>query len=335
MADLAIGVDFGGTKVLAAVVDVTSGKVLGTGKKRTSATDGPQELMKRIYATCEAAMSDAKAKIGDIKGIGVGIAGQVDAEQGLLVGTANLSRAVVNLPMAKQLEDRFHVPAAIRNDVQIAAVGEARFGAGRKIDDFLCVFVGTGIGGAIVTNGKLVPGAAGNAGELGHTTVQADGRICGCGARGHLEAYASRTAITAALLGELRRGRPSILRELMPDVDPAAPGQAAIRSGILKKAVEAKDPVTIEAIENAGEYLGRGLASVVNFLNPQRIILGGGVIEAVDLLFETAERVTRREALQHAGEAVEIVRAKLGDNSGVVGAAVIAAESAAAKSTKK
>ncbi len=335
MADLAVGVDFGGTKVLAAVVNVKTGKVVGTGKKRTSPTDGPNELMKRIYGTIDAALADANVKIEDISGIGVGIAGQVDATQGLLVGTANLSRAVVNLPMAKRLEERFKVPASIRNDVQIAAIGEASFGAGRKISDFLCVFVGTGIGGAIVTNGVLVAGAAGNAGELGHTTVQADGRICGCGARGHLEAYASRTAITNALLGELRRGRKSILRELLPDLDPAAPGQGAIRSGILQKAVDAKDPVVIEAIVSAGEYLGRGLASVVNFLNPQRIILGGGVIEAVDLLFETAERVTRRESLQHAGESVEIVRAKLGDNSGVVGAAVIAAEQAALRTSHR
>ena len=335
MGDLAVGVDFGGTKVLAAVVDVKTGKVVGTGKKRTSATDGPNELMKRIYGTIDGALADANVKLEDISGIGVGIAGQVDANQGLLVGTANLSRAVVNLPMAKRLEERFNVPSSIRNDVQIAAVGEASFGAGKNIGDFLCVFVGTGIGGAIVTNGVLVAGAAGNAGELGHTTVQADGRICGCGARGHLEAYASRTAITNALLGELRRGRKSILRDLLPDLDPAAPGQGAIRSGILQKAVDAKDPVVIEAIVSAGEYLGRGLASVVNFLNPQRIILGGGVIEAVDLLFETAERVTRRESLQHAGEIVEIVRAKLGDNSGVVGAAVIAAEQAAARSSKR
>ena len=139
MTDLAVGVDFGGTKVLAAVVNVKTGKVVGTGKKRTSSTDGPNELMKRIYGTIDGALADANVKIGDISGIGVGIAGQVDATQGLLIGTANLSRAVVNLPMAKRLEDRFSVPASIRNDVQIAAIGEASFGAGHQISDFLCV----------------------------------------------------------------------------------------------------------------------------------------------------------------------------------------------------
>jgi glucokinase len=325
MAKLAIGVDFGGTKVLAGVIDVESGNVLGNGKMRTSAGDGPDELMGRIYAVCDDAMHDAGVEIGDVSGIGVGIAGQVDAGRGLLVGTANLSRAVVDLPMADRIQDKYAVPAQIRNDVQIAAVGEMTFGAGKGVDQFVCIFVGTGIGGAIIQHGELVRGATNNAGELGHTTVEVDGRVCGCGGRGHLEAYASRTAITAALLGEMRRGHKTILTGLMPDVDPAAPGGAAIRSGILKKAVKAGDEVAVQIVTDAGTYLGYAMASVVNFLNPQRIILGGGVIESVDLLFETAERVTRREAFPNAGQAVEIERAALGDNSGIVGAAVIAA----------
>jgi glucokinase len=325
MSRYAVGVDFGGTKVLASVVDVESGKVVGEGKKRTDAADGPDELMERIFDTVDAALVDAKMSAKDIVGIGVGIAGQVDVERGLLVGTANLSRSVVDLPMGKRIKDKFGVPAAIRNDVQIAAVGELTFGAGKGIDDFVCIFVGTGIGGAIIQHGTLVKGHSGNAGEVGHTTVAYDGRICGCGGRGHLEAYASRTAITNALLGELRRGHKSVLSDLLPDIDPARPGGAAIKSGIIAKAIKAKDPVALRVVTEAATYLGVGLASIVNFQNPQRIILGGGVIEAVDLLFHTAEAVTRREAFPNAGAEVEIVRAKLGDYSGVVGAAVIAA----------
>jgi glucokinase len=223
------------------------------------------------------------------------------------------------------------VDAQIRNDVHIAAIGEARFGAGQGVDNFVCIFVGTGIGGAIVTQGDLVTGWSGNAGEIGHTTVQADGRVCGCGGRGHLEAYASRTGMTNAIFGEWRRGRKTIVSDLLPDVDPAAPGNAAIKSGVLSKAIKAKDEVVTQIVLDAGRYLGLGLASVVNFVNPQRIILGGGVIEALDVLYETAEAWTRREALAHAGAAVEFARAGLGDNSGVVGAAVIAAEAVAAK----
>jgi glucokinase len=324
MAKYAVGVDFGGTKVIAGVVDIEKGTIAGEEKVRTSLFDSGDALMDRIYEVVDGAMKDAGVTKGDIVGIGVGIAGQVDAARGLLRGTANLSRSVVNLPMAELLKKRYGVRAELRNDVQIAAIGEARFGAGQGIDDFMCIFVGTGIGGAIVRNGELIPGHSGNAGEIGHTTIDANGRICGCGGRGHLEAYASRTAITKAILGELRRGRTSVVTDLVKDLNPTQE-HAAIRSGILKKAVKEKDAVVTEIITEAGKYLGLGLASMVNFVNPRRIILGGGVIESVDLLYKEAEKWTRREALPKAGEEVEIVRSELGDYSGVVGAAMIAA----------
>jgi len=328
-ARYALGVDFGGTKVLAAVVEVTTGKVVGAAKKKTDASDGPDELMARLFDSGEAAIKDAGlGKKDGIVGVGVGIAGQVDAERGLLLGTANLSRAVVDLPMAALLTEHFGVPAALRNDVQIAALGEWRFGAGRDVPDFLCIFVGTGIGGAIVRDGELVRGATGSAGEIGHIIIDANGRLCGCGGRGHLEAYASRTAITRSLLGDLRRGRTSVLSELLSEQTADAPGGTAIRSGVLAKAVAAKDELVTETIADAARYLGLGLAAVINLINPTRIVLGGGVVEAVDLLFDVAAAAARREALPIPGAGVEIVKAGLGDNAGVVGAALLAAAAA-------
>jgi glucokinase len=327
MPTYAVGIDFGGTKLLTAVVDLESGDVVSEAKKKTRATDGPAELISRISETIDLAIKDAKlTKKASIAGIGIGIAGQVDAERGMLLGAPNLSQATVNLPMASLLSERYKVPVRLRNDVQIAARGEAAFGAGRKSDDFLCVFVGTGVGGALVRDGKLVTGATGTAGEIGHLVIDANGRLCGCGGRGHLEAYASRTAITKMILGDLRRGRPSILNELIGQKSDEEPGGTAIRSGILAKAVEQGDELATEAIMQAGTYLGFGLASAINLLNPARIILGGGVIEAVDLLFSVASNHARREALPTPGNAVEIVRAKLGDHAGVVGAAIIGAE---------
>lgn len=333
MARYALGVDFGGTKVLAAVVDLDSGKVRGSAKKKTSADDGPDELMDRIYATGEGAIKDAKLKKGEIAGIGVGVAGQVDAERGLLLGTPNLSQAVVDLPMAQRLTRHFGAPAALRNDVQIAAMGEERFGGGKGAPDFLCVFVGTGVGGAIVRKGILETGAAGTAGEIGHVVIDAGGRLCGCGGHGHLEAYASRSAITKSLLGDLRRGRKTILTTLMPELGQREsadePGGMAIRSGVLAKAVDGGDELVVETMREAGRYLGLGLASAINLLNPTRIILGGGVIEAVDLLFDTAVNHARREALPTPARTVEIVKAGLGDNAGVVGAAILGGNAAA------
>lgn len=328
-SQFSLGIDFGGTKVLAAVVDLADGTVLGTAKKRTNAGDGPDELMERLYEVADAAIKDAKlGKKGAIAGVGVGIAGQVDPREGILLGAPNLSQATVNLPMAKLLRERFGVPAALRNDVQIAAMGEARFGAGRGVDDFLCVFVGTGVGGAIVRDGKVVRGAGGSAGEIGHLVIHANGRLCGCGGRGHLEAYASRTAITKSIIGDLKRGRPSSLAKHLPDLANDAPGGTALRSGLLADAVQARDELAVEAIEDAGRYLGYGLASAINLLNPSKVVLGGGVIEAVDLLFKIAESRARREALPAAAKRVEIARAGLGDNSGVVGAALLGGEAA-------
>jgi len=325
----AIGVDFGGTKVLAGLVNLETGDVVSSAKKRTQSTDGPDELMARLTDTIESAIdSFGLNKKSRPIGIGVGIAGQVDRAEGILLGAPNLSQATVNLPMAKLLKDKFSMPAALRNDVQIAAMGEAAFGSGKDCPDFLCVFVGTGIGGAIVRDGVLVEGATGTAGEIGHLVIDANGRICGCGGRGHLEAYASRTAITKALIAELQRGRDSLLQELAPDLKEDEPGGGAIRSGVLAKAIARQDQLVTETIIEAGQYLGLGLASAVNLLNPTRIILGGGVIEAVDLLLEVAARRTRREALATPAKRIEIVKAKLGDYSGVVGAAILGAQAA-------
>jgi glucokinase len=324
----ALGIDFGGTKVLGAVVDLETGKVVGTAKKKTNPADGPDELMARLYDTVDGALKDAKLGKKEIVGVGVGIAGQVDGARGILLGAPNLSQATVNLPMADLLTDRYGVPAALRNDVQIAAMGEARFGAGKGAADFLCVFVGTGVGGAIVRGGQLVKGAAGTAGEIGHLVIHANGRLCGCGGRGHLEAYASRTAITKSLLGDLHRGRPSVLRDLAPNPKEDEPGGTALRSGVLAKAVKDGDELVAETIVEAGTYLGYGLASAINLLNPQRIILGGGVVEAVDLLFDVAVTRAQREALPTPAQTVEIVKAGLGDDAGVVGAALLGAEAA-------
>lgn len=327
MATHAIGIDFGGTKLLTAVIDVKTGTVVSEAKKRTRTSDGPDELIARVAESIEQSVKAAKLpKKGGIGGIGIGIAGQVDAGRGMLLGAPNLSQATINLPLGPILSERFGVPVALRNDVQIAARGEASFGAGRDCDDFLCVFVGTGVGGALVRDGAPLAGASGTAGEIGHLVIDANGRICGCGGRGHLEAYASRTAITRAILGDLRRGRPSILQDLIGQQGEDEPGGMAIRSGVLAKAVKQGDELAIETIIQAGTYLGLGLASAINLINPKRIVLGGGVIEAVDLLFSVASNHARREALPTPASQVEIVRAKLGDYGGVIGAALIGAE---------
>lgn len=328
--DLAIGVDFGGTKLLAAVIDVSTGEVLGSAKKKTNPDDDAKALMERIFAGIDDAMHDANIKgKKDIRGIGVGIAGQIDTEAGILLGAPNLSQATVDLPIAAMLEKQYEVPAALRNDVQVAALGEGTFGAGKDCPNFFCVFVGTGVGGAIVLDGQIYTGATGTAGEVGHLIIHANGRHCGCGGRGHLEAYASRTAITRTILGELKRGRKTVLTKLEPSLEGGGGDGSALRSSLLAKAMKEHDPLVTETLTEAGADLGLGLASVINLLNPERMIIGGGVIEAVDYLFEVASQRALRESLPTPAKSTEIVRANLGDNAGIVGAAILGASKAA------
>lgn len=319
----AVGVDFGGTKLLAAVVDVSTGEIISSAKKKTNPGDDAEALMERLYSGIDEALDSvgAKKKAG-IAGIGVGIAGQIDSQKGILLGAPNLSQATVDLPIADLLHARYKVPAALLNDVQVAAVGEGAFGAGKGCNNYFCVFVGTGVGGAIVHDGQLYTGATGTAGEVGHLIIHANGRHCGCGGRGHLEAYASRTAITRTILGELKRGRESVLTKLEPSLASGDGDGSALRSGLLAKAMKEDDPLVIEVLTDAGTDLGLGLASVINLVNPERIILGGGVIEAVDDLFEIASKRALQESLPTAAKRTEIVRAKLGDNAGIVGAAI-------------
>lgn len=318
----ALGIDLGGTKTLAAVVDLTTGEVIASARKRTRAERGQDFVSQRTIELATVAIEAAKLpEDAPLLAIGVGAAGQIDRQAGVVVDAPNLG--VHDMALGSILGQQFKKPVSVGNDVEVAALGESIYGAGQGYNNFVCIFVGTGIGSGIVQNGRMYTGFTGTAGEVGHIVIQAGGRICGCGARGCLEAYASRTAITKAIMAEIHHGRPSIL------ADDAArqlkEGETIIRSGILADAIKQKDELVIEMVTEAAEYLGYGLASVMNFYNPDAIILGGGVIEAIDLLYETAVHRARTYALSASAHKTPIVRVKLGDFSGVVGAACLAA----------
>jgi glucokinase len=318
----ALGIDLGGTKTLAAVVDIVSGEVVASVRKRTRAERGQDFVSRRILELATAAVSAAKLADDDIVAVGVGAAGQIDRKAGVLLHSPNMP--LRDLPLGQLLGKQFNRPVMVGNDVEVAAMGEYVYGAGKDYSNFVCVFVGTGIGCGIVQNGQLYTGLTGTAGEVGHIVIEAGGRICGCGGRGCLEAYASRTAITKAILAEIRHGRPSILSKDAQGL--VKEGDTIIRSGILAEAIQQKDELVIEAVSEAANYLGYGLASVLNFYNPECLILGGGVTEAIDLLFETAVHRTRTATLSVPAKHTPILRTKLGDFSGVVGAACLGAQ---------
>jgi glucokinase len=321
----ALGIDLGGTKTLAAVVDVATGEVISSERKPTRAEKGQEYLSQHIINLSTTALESAKLSGGaKIMGVGIGAAGQIDRKNGVVVDAPNLG--VKDMPMADILGKQFGKPVAIGNDVEVAALGEYIYGSGRGYSTFIVIFVGTGIGGGIVQNGRLYAGLTGTAGEIGHMTIQAGGRICPCGSRGCLEAYASRTAITRAIMAEIHHGRTSVLTEEAELQQ--TEGEIIIRSGLLANALNHGDALVNEIVTEAADFLGYGLASVMNFYNPECIILGGGVIEAIDLLFEHAVHRARHTALADPGRKTKIIRAKLGDFSGVVGAACLGAQAA-------
>jgi glucokinase len=321
----ALGIDLGGTKILAAVVDITTGVVIASARKRTRAEKGQNFVSQRVIELSTAAIEAAKLPTDSgIVAVGIGAAGQIDRKAGVIVDAPNLG--VKDMPIRDILSKQFGKPVAVGNDVEVAALGEFLYGSGRGYTTFVVLFVGTGIGSGIVQNGRLYAGLTGTAGEVGHITIQADGRLCGCGSRGCLEAYASRTAITKAIMGEIHHGRESVLAK---DAElQLKEGETIIRSGLLANALKQGDALVTEIITDSADFLGYGLASVMNFYNPECIILGGGVIEAIDLLFERAVHRARVVALSEPARKTKILRAKLGDFSGVVGGACLGAEAA-------
>jgi len=321
----ALGIDLGGTKTLAAVIDITTGEVISSARKRTRAERGQDFVSQRVLDLSTQAIQAARLPNGaSIVAVGVGAAGQINRKAGIIEDAPNLG--VKDMPIGDLLKKQFGKPASVGNDVEVAALGEYLYGSGQGYKTFVCMFVGTGIGCGIVQNGRLYTGLTGTAGEAGHMTIVAGGRICGCGGRGCLEAYASRTAITKAIMAEIHHGRQSILAE---DAElQLKEGETIIRSGLLAQAISHNDELVIEIISEAADYLGYGMASIMNFYNPECIILGGGVIEAIDLLFERASHRARTVALAAPAGKTKIIRARLGDFSGVIGAACLGAEAA-------
>jgi glucokinase len=319
----ALGIDFGGTKILAGVVDTDTGEILSQAKKRTRSEQGGDDIFGRLLDVAKEALQASGTAHHDVQKVGIGVAGQVDRQKGELIRAPNLPNELLGTAIVERVHDALKLPVTLANDVVAAAAGEAAFGSGKGQPDFVCIFIGTGIGGAIYQGGQPYRGATSTAGELGHMVIEQGGRVCGCGGLGHLEAYASRTAIVRTVLGAMRQGRRSSLETVDPNPNPDDPAHSPIRSKALAEAVRLGDALAISMVTNAARYMAAGLVSIVNFYNPPRIILGGGVVDAVNLYFDVSSALLQQEALQVPRQSVEIVKSGLGDFSGIVGAAVL------------
>jgi glucokinase len=312
-AQLAIGVDAGGTKIEGLLVDTSNvgGPILDRRVAETPAQD-PEAAAQRIVAVAQELMAGRD----DVAAIGVGAAGIVSLE-GTIRFAPNL--AWRELPLRELVARAVGLPTYVDNDANVAAWGEYRFGAGRGCTDMLLVTVGTGIGGGIVSGGKLFRGTHGFAGEIGHVIVEPNGPLCGCGNRGCWEQVAAGRAIDR--LGREAAGEhpESRLAELSSG-DPSK-----VDGRMVTKAATAGDLVAAGVLAEVGRRLGEGIAGLVNVLDPEIVVIGGGAINAGDLLLDPAREAFRAtvEALDHRPN-VRLVAALLGNDAGAVGAADLA-----------
>lgn len=308
-----VGVDLGGTKIATALTD-TDCQILKYETVRTEASRGPEPIVAQMVEEIRRVIEGLPP--GSILGVGVACAGLIEPGTGRVLYSPNLNWR--NLPLKEMIEAEIPTPVYVGNDVNMAALGELHYGAGIGKRHLVCVFVGTGIGGGIVVNGHLYEGATGFAGEVGHATIDWKGPPCPSGNPGCWEGYASGTAMQRRALAALDAGEPSLMRELLAG-DPKK-----MRVELIAEAAARGDALAQRIIAETGEMLGAGCANLVNILNPERIILGGGVIRGVPELVERVEAGIKQRALADAAKAVDVIRARFGREAGVIGAAVLA-----------
>jgi glucokinase len=313
--NLFIGIDLGGTNIKAALVDTDTGDIAATHSTPTHSREGHDAVIAEIATLAEEIILSSKAPKTGIGGIGVGIPGALDLERGMTIFLPNLPGNWRNVPVRHQLSQLTGLPVAILNDARSMTLGEWKFGAGRGVDT-ACYTLGTGIGGGLVINGKLHLGINGSAGELGHVSVNLNGPKCGCGSYGCIEAYASGPAIAALGMKAVVQGRNTIIAEMCEnDLNRITPE-------LICEAARRGDEAAREIYEFAGKVIGAGIANVITAVTPRRIVIGGGVAAAGELILDPIRRSMRARVFLVDSLQVEVVLAQLGNNAGMVGAAL-------------
>jgi glucokinase len=310
-------VDLGGTKILAAIV-APDGRIVARAKKKSGAkSHDPGPVIDRIADSVREASAAAGLALDAVQAIGIGAPGPVSRDTGVVAVAVNLGWH--DVPLRSELERRVGRPVAVENDVRLAVLAEQVAGSGQGAESLIGVWPGTGIGGGVIVHGKIVTGSTNSAGEIGHMTIKAGGPLCACGARGHLEALASRTAIVRWMVKRVERGDSTLLTDLIgPDLTRAT-------SGDLAEALRRGDKLTVAAIGRSAKYLAIGIASVANLLNPEVVVLGGGLVEALGEPFvEQIRRQLKGRPMLASTDPLRIVRSALGDDAGIVGAALVA-----------
>ncbi len=310
-----IGCDLGGTNLRAAIVDVENGAVLHQMSIPTLAREGHDAVMQRMGALFLQVIEKAGLKKEDIGGVGIGVPGVLDLEKGETLFLPNLPGTWPHVPLQDTITKLTGLPTSILNDVRSSTYGEWRFGAGRGMDTVAVFAIGTGVGGGLVVNGQLHLGIGGTGGEIGHTTIDFNGPKCGCGNYGCLEAYASAPAISAMGMKAVSQGLTTRISELceydLNRINPELIARAAVEGDEIAKGI----------YERAGFYIGIAAANMCVALGPRRVIIGGGVSRAGELLLAPIRRTVNERVTVMPVDQVEIVQSQLGDNAGVIGVA--------------
>ncbi|MDX6626205.1 MAG: glucokinase [Solirubrobacterales bacterium] len=316
MADLRGGIDLGGTKIQTVIVD-SGGRVLGQSRRPTPTEGGPPAVAAAMVEALREAAAEAKVETDDLEGVGVGSPGDADEKTGVVSNAKNLPEWEGAFPLAATLKEALGTEVRVGNDVQVATEAEFHLGAGREFQSLIGVFWGTGVGGGLVLDGKPWLGR-GAAGEIGHMVVKRGGAKCPCGRRGCMEAYAGRLAMEAEARREHGEGHETDLFKLMEKH-----GKPRLTSGIWERALDHGDELAKKLIDRAIEALGTGIASAVNLIDPEAVIIGGGLgVRFGDrFMAPLTEEMGKHLFLDEKPPAVRV--ASLGDLGGAIGASLL------------
>lgn len=310
MDKFSICLDIGGTKILGAIFNKNRDIVYRL-KKKTKAKEGAQNVEETIVSVVEEMLEGYKITIADVDAISAGAPGVINQETGVILFSPNLPWR--NYPIKKALEDRFHTPFYIGNDVNVGVYGEWKYGAAKGLTQVVGVFIGTGMGGGLILDGKLYTGFDCKGAELGHIVLNTEGPRCNCGQRGCLEAFSSKLGMTDYIRRQIERGRPTMMESAIAD--------GVFKSKSMKAAYDAGDAVMIEAIDRACHYLAVASGTFINIFSPQIIVFGGGVMEALgDVFLEKIEAQVDSYCMPSIRDTVKLAKADLNDDSILYGA---------------
>ena len=314
-----LSIDIGGTKIASAVID-SAGNILAKGRVETPDDESESGLCDAVEGVAGSVLAEAGVALDDIAAVGVSSAGIIDTSKGIVVFSPNV-RALRRTPLKSMLGERFGKSVKLGNDATLAALAEWDFGLKRSVSDLVYVTVSTGIGGGIIAGGRLLDGACGAAGEVGHMTIDVNGPECPCGRHGCWESLAAGRALAERTVKRLEDGDASIIGEL------CGGDMNKVDAHLVAIAASQGDELAKEMVATTAYYVGVGLANLINIFNPQIIVLGGGLTKIGPSLLEPAARIARERAYVTWACEVEIRTALLGDDSPLLGAAALAMDS--------